>query len=260
MSQLEPKHTSPYFSNPFSKGLRILGLFQPERSSLSLKEIAQSLGIDPSSAFRFCNTLVELSYLNKDPRTKLLSPGPKAYTLGLNLVKSFSLRQVIAPIVDQVYERLGITIDVGIFDNDILVQVYYRAAKDALIYPLPIVNPAIHCSSIGKAILANFPEGECLDILSRVELVRKTERSITDRDVLMAELRQVRERGWAVNDEEFLVGQIVIGAPFFNLETGRPAGGVSFDFSIIENSLEGIEARYLDDLLKLAKDISAVVR
>ena len=260
MNSLRPKRTSLYFSNPFSKGLRILSLFQPERSNLSLKEIAQTLGIDPSSAFRFCNTLVELSYLNKDPRTKLLSPGPKAYTLGLNLVKSFSLRKVIAPVIDEVHERLGITIDAGILDGDILVQVYYRAAKDALIYPLPIVNAAIHTSSIGKAILANLPEKECLDVLSRVDLVRKTEHSITDRGRLLEELREVRERGWAVNNEEFVVGQIVIGAPIFSGETGRVAGAVSFDFSIIDNTLEGIEERYLGDLLKLAKDLSAVAR
>jgi DNA-binding IclR family transcriptional regulator len=254
------KAASPYFSNPFSKGLRILSLFRPERNRLSLKEISQSLEIDPSSAFRFCNTLVELNYLNKDPRTKLLSPGPKAYALGLNLVKSFSLRQVVAPIIDEVYERHGITIDSAILEGDILVQVYYRAAKDALSYPLPIVASAMHCSSIGKSILANLPEEECLDILSRLDFVKRTDRSITDKNAFLAELQKVRRQGFAVNNEEYFVGQIVIGAPFFNLETGRPAGAVSFDFSIIQNSLESIEERYLDVLLKLSKDISAVVR
>jgi DNA-binding IclR family transcriptional regulator len=260
VKKLEPKRPTLYFSNPFSKGLRILSLFRPERNSLSLKEIAQTLSIDPSSAFRFCNTLVGLNYLNKDPRTKLLSPGPKAYALGLNLVKSFSLRQVIAPIVDDVYERQGITIDSGILEGDILVQVYYRAAKDALSYPLPIVASAMHCSSIGKSILANLPENECLDILSRLDFVKRTDRSITDKKQFLAELEKVRRQGFAVNNEEYIVGQIVIGAPFFNLETGRPAGAVSFDFSTIQNSLESVEAKYLDILLKLAKDITAVVR
>lgn len=260
MKKVSPKRPSLYFSNPFSKGLKILSLFHPERSSLSLKEIAQTLSIDPSSAFRFCNTLVELNYLNKNPRTKLLSPGPKAYAMGLNLVKSFSLRQVVAPIIDEVYERYGITIDSGILEGDILVQVYYRASKDALSYPLPIVAAAMHCSSIGKSILANLPEKECLDILSRLDFVKRTANSITDKDKFLVELEKVRRQGYAVNNEEYIVGQIVIGAPFFNLETGRPAGAVSFDFSIIGNTLESIKANYLDVLLKLAKDISAVTR
>jgi DNA-binding IclR family transcriptional regulator len=260
LNKSQPKRPSVYFSNPFSKGLKILGLFLPERNRMSLKEISQTLSIDPSSAFRFCNTLVELKYLNKDPRTKLLSPGPKAYALGLNLVKSFSLRQIITPIIDEVYEKHGITIDSGILEGDILVQVYYRAAKDALSYPLPIVASAMHCSSIGKSILANLPEKECLDILGRLDFDRRTPHSITDKNKFQSELAKVRRQGWAVNDEEYVVGQIVIGAPFFNLETGRPAGAVSFDFPTIGNTLESIKARYLEILLKLANDISAVAR
>ncbi len=260
MKKKQPKRPSLYFSNPFSKGLRILSLFRPERNSLSLKEIAQTLAIDPSSAFRFCNTLVELNFLNKDPRTKLLSPGPKAYALGLNLVKSFSLRQVIMPIIDEVHREFGITVDSGILEGDILVQTYYLAAKDALSYPLPIVASAMHCSSIGKSILANLPENECLDILSRLDFVKRTDHSITNKNEFLAELEKVRRQGFAVNNQEYILGQLAIGAPFFNAETGRPLGAVSFDFSIMEDTLEGIKAKYLDVLLKLAKDISAVAR
>lgn len=260
MKPEEPKHPTSYFSNPFSKGLRILSLFLPDHNSLSLKEIAQTLAIDPSSAFRFCNTLVELKYLNKDPRTKLLTPGPKSYTLGLNLVKSFSLRQVIVPIIDDVHEKYGITVDSGILEDDILVQTYYRAAKDALTYPLPIINAAMHCSSIGKAILAYLPKKECLDIIGRLNFVQRTEHSITNKHAFLAELENVRRLGYAVNNQEYVLGQIVIGAPFFNQETGRPLGAVSFDFSIMGNTLESIKAKYLDVLLKLAKDITAVVK
>ena len=254
------KNSSVYFSNPFSKGLRILNFFKPEHNSLSLKEIAQALNTDSSSAFRFCNTLVELNYLNKDPRTKLLSPGPKAYVLGLNLVKSFSLRQLIAPLIDEVYTKHGMTIDSAILEGDVLVQVYYRAAKDALVYQLPIVASAIHCSSIGKSILAFLPGDETLALIERLEFIKRTDRSVTDKDAFLRELEKTRIRGYATNNEEYIPGQIVIGAPFFNLETGRPAGGVSFDFSVIQNTMERIEKTYKDILLKLAKDISAVIR
>jgi DNA-binding IclR family transcriptional regulator len=260
MNYPEKGRRATYFSNPFSKGLRILNLFKPEHNSLSLKEIAQALDIDSSSAFRFCNTLVELNYLRKDPRTKLLSPGPKAYVLGLNLVKSFSLRELISPIADEVYGRYGMTIDAGILESDILVQVYYRAAKDALIYPLPIVNAAIHCSSIGKSILAFLPEDEMLALVNRIDFIRKTERSITNKQAFLRELEKTRKLGYATNNEEYIAGQIVIGAPFFNLESGRPAGAVSFDFSVIQTTMDRVEQKYKDTLLKLAKDISAVIR
>jgi IclR family pca regulon transcriptional regulator len=254
------KETSTlYFSKPFAKGLKVLGLFSNERTSLSLKEIAEIMDTDRSSAYRFTNTLVELNYLKKDPRSKLLTLGPSAYFLGLNLVKSFSLRQVIRPFIDDVHHKYGITIDAAFLEGDIAVQLYYCPAENALTYQLPIVNPAIHCTSVGKAILAFLPKDEMLAIVDRLPLVKKTERSITNKEDLLADLKKTRQKGYAINNEELVVGQIVIGAPFFNLETGRPMGAVSFDFSIIQNTLKGIETKYLDILLKLAKDISGVI-
>src|SRR5512139_2212816 len=91
----------PYFSEPFAKGLKIISLFGPDRKTLSLKEIAESLGANKSSVYRFTNTLVELNYLEKDPQTKLLSLGQRAYLLGLSLVNSFSLLDVVKPFIDE---------------------------------------------------------------------------------------------------------------------------------------------------------------
>jgi DNA-binding IclR family transcriptional regulator len=259
MPAVNSANSISYFSKPFEKAFRVLDLFRPERTHLRLKEIADSLDIPASSAFRFCNTLVELDFLKKDPRTKLLSLGSKAYVLGLNMAKSFSLRQVIMPILDRVHEQHGVTIDLCILEGDSLVQVYYRAAKDAPFYPLPYVNRFFHCSSIGKSILAFLPEQERTSIVDRLELVKRTGHSITDKKTLLADLGKTRKRGYGVNNEECFDGQIVIGAPFFSRETGRPVGAVSFDFSTFNNSLEKIENKYLPILFQLAKDLSAVI-
>lgn len=250
---------SSYFSKPFEKAFRVLGLFGPDRTHLRLKDIADALGINASSAFRFCNTLVELEFLKKDPRTKMLSLGPKAYVLGLNIARSFSLSQVIMPILDRVHAEHGVTIDLCILEGDSLVQVYYRAAAGAPTYPLPYVNRFFHCSSIGKCILAFLPEEEMMSFVDRLELVKRTDHSITDKKAFLAELAKTRKRGYGVNNEECFVGQLAIGAPFFNQETGRPIGAVSFDFSTIDDSLDKKEKKYLPVLFRLAKDLSAVV-
>jgi DNA-binding IclR family transcriptional regulator len=254
------KPSSSYFSKPFEKGLRVLGLFSPETNNLSLKEVAAALDIDMSSAFRFCNTLVELGFLKKDPRTKLMSLGSKAYVLGLNMARSFNFRDVIAPILDEVYARYGNTIDVTLLEEDNLVQVYYKPAKDAPLFPLPYINKFFHCSSIGKCILAFLPENEMRALVDRLGLVKRTEYSITDKKAFFAELEKTRKRGYGTNNEECFLGQVVIGAPFFSRETGRPIGGVSFDFQATRSALPKIEKKYLGVLLKLAKDLTAVVQ
>jgi IclR family pca regulon transcriptional regulator len=251
---------SPYYSEPFAKGLRVLSLFSPERKNLSLSEIAVALDSHPSSIYRFTNTLVELNYLMKDPQTKRLSLGQKAYMLGLSLVNSFSLLDVVKPFVDEVHDRLNISIDSCVLEEQALLQLYFRAAKDAPTYQALIINPAIHCSGLGKAILAYLPEKERTALLGRLHLVRRTDRSITDKRELLADLKRTRKRSYAINNEEYIKGLFTIATPFFNLETGRPVGAVSFDFLISQATLEEVEKRYVKVLLKLGKDISAVIK
>jgi len=250
----------PYYSEPFAKGLRILRLFDPEHKSLTLKEISDALKISPSSAFRFTNTLVQLNYLNKDAKQKTLSLGTKAYLLGLGIVNSFSLLDVVKPFIDDVNERYNISVDSCVLEERALLQLYFRGAKDSPVYKALIINPAIHCTGLGKAILAYLPDDELATLLEHMPLVGRTRNSITDKRALLADLKGVRARGYATNDEEYINGLITIAAPFFDPRTNRPIGAVSFDFLTSQASLKEAERKYVKPLLKLGQDISAVIK
>jgi len=254
------KGSRPYFSEPFAKGLRVLGLFSSERTSLSLKEVAEGLGANPSSAYRFTSTLVALKYLDKDPKTRLLSLGQRAYRLGLGLVNSFSLLDVVKPFIDDIHDRYNISVDSCVLEEEALLQVYFRGAKDAPTYKALIINPAIHCTGLGKAILAFLPEAERTSLLSHLRLVARTEKSITNKSDLIADLGRTRARGYAINNEEYIKGLFTVATPFFNLETGRPVGAVSFDFLVHQDSLRDVERKYAKVLLKLGQDISTVIK
>ncbi|MCR4409964.1 MAG: IclR family transcriptional regulator [Candidatus Saccharicenans sp.] len=249
-----------YFSTPFAKGLSVLGLFNPDHKNFSLKEIADALDTNPSSAYRFVNTLVKLGYLTKDPRTKLLSLGQRSYLLGLNLVNSYSLLDVVKPFIDEVNEKLNVSVDSCVLEGDHLLQLYFRPAKDAPYYQGLIINPAINCTGLGKAILAFLPQEEQKQLLDRIKLYRRTENSITDKAELIADLERTRKRGYATNNEEYIKGLITIAVPFINLKTEHPVGAVSFDFLIHQGPLREIEKKYASALLKLGQDISAVIK
>lgn len=237
----------------------MLGLFNFERKSLSLKEVAEGLGTNPSSAYRFANTLVALKYLNKDPKTRLLSLGQKAYRLGLGLMNSFSLLDIVKPFVDEVNERYNISVDSCVFEEQALLQLYFRGAKDAPTYKALIINPAIHCAGLGKAILAYLPEKELNALLRRLPLVRRTDKSLTNKHDLLADLENTRRRGYAINDEEYIKGLFTIATPFFDMSKRLPLGAVSFDFLVSQASLKEVEEMYAEVLLKLGKDISAAI-
>ncbi|MCK7499664.1 MAG: hypothetical protein MZW92_61630 [Comamonadaceae bacterium] len=249
----------PYYSEPFAKGLRILRLFDPEHKSLTLKEISDALQRQPQlPAFRFTNTPrpAQLSEQGCEAEDASLDEGHLLARIG----NSFSLLDVVKPFIDDVNERYNISVDSCVLEERALLQLYFRGAKDSPVYKALIINPAIHCTGLGKAILAYLPDDELAALLEHMPLVRRTRNSITDKRALLADLKAVRGRGYATNDEEYINGLITIAAPFFDLRTNRPIGAVSFDFPTSQASLAEAERKYFKPLLKLGRDISAVIK
>jgi DNA-binding IclR family transcriptional regulator len=84
----------------------------------------------------------------------------------------------------------------------------------------------LHCTSIGKAVLATMPDDEVRALLARTGLPARTAHTITDVDALIAELADVRGRGFAEDHEENEAGVRAVGAAVFD-HTGQVFGAVS---------------------------------
>jgi DNA-binding IclR family transcriptional regulator len=84
----------------------------------------------------------------------------------------------------------------------------------------------LHFSATGKAILAHLPRKRVDWIINQYGLTEKTENTITDREKLYDELEQIREQGYALNDEEEITGLQAIGAPLTNRHD-RVLGSIS---------------------------------
>ena len=245
---------NPYFSKIIDKGLKILNLFTPETPSLSLKDIGLQTRINPTSTFRFVDTFIQLGYLKKDARTKLIKLGPMALALSHKILKSFDMLQIIKPHIDDAFEKLNVTIDSALIDDGRLVLLYRREAKDTLTFRLPLLSPHIHCSALGKAYLSKIPEEALARTLDGLTFTRRTPFSLGSRSAVMADLRRTRERGYAVNNEEYVLGLISIGAPLVN-EEGAVLGALSFDVSTVQFTVEEAEKRFAPAVLRLVKDI-----
>jgi len=78
----------------------------------------------------------------------------------------------------------------------------------------------LHCTGVGKAILASLPEERVETIIEERGLPAMTENTVTDREELLAELAEIRERGVAFDDEEILEGLRCVAVPVSNQEKG----------------------------------------
>lgn len=250
------KKQTPYFSKSLEKGLRILSLFNQDRTTCNQSEISKLTGINMTSTYRFVNTFVELGYLQKHPETKKLKLGPKAISLGHSFLRGFDFLQMVKPIVDEHCSQYQITIDVALRDVESLFIIYRREIRNALPYQLPTVIKNLNSTALGKAVLAFLPEQEMTQIIQTLPFEHKTNRTIVDKEQLHTELKIIKKRGYSLNDEEFVPGLIALGAPLINTNSATVGGAVCFDFLSSQTSLSTIKKEYSDLIIQLAKKIS----
>lgn len=248
-----------YFSTTLEKGLKILSLFNQDRVKCSLAELSNLSGINKTSTYRFVNTLVKLGYLRREPETKLLKLGSRAITLGHGFLRGFDLVQMIKPLVDAAHDKHRATVDAALLDGDTMLIVYRREVGNTLPYQLPTVSRRLHCTALGKAILAFKPSEEQEALLRRTPLEKKMLNTITDLRELRRELGLTRERGYSINNEEYVPGLIAIGAPLINVDTRQVVGSVCFDKNVVQMSAREMEERYAQAIVSLAREISEVM-
>jgi IclR family pca regulon transcriptional regulator len=254
-----PDQEGQFFCKTLEKGLRALSLFGENEGVLSLSQVAKAIGTNKTSAYRIVNTLLLLGYLRRDPRTRALGVGPRAMYLGNALRSRFDLVRIVRPVIDAFHARLNMTVDSAVFSDDMMISLYRLEAKETLILKLPVMMRDIHTVALGKAALSFLPDGEMVEVVGRLNLTRRTKNTIVSKDLLIAELRRTRERGYALNNEELIRGLISVGAPLVSSETRRPIGAVSIDSSTVEHRVDVFKRRYSSEVRELAWAISRTI-
>ena len=200
---------------------------------------------------------MNLGYLEKDEKTKELRPGFRCLTFCSNLIRATDYLYLIERLVDKIFLQHNITIDVVFVVDNTLMRVYHREAEETLTYQLPdVAKNCLHNTSVGKAFLSTLSESELEQTIGQIYFHAKTKKTMVDKEQLLAEIEKTRNRGYAMNEEEYLPGLITIGAPLISPVTGKGIGAISFDFSILQNSAEEVEDKFAGLIIETAAAIS----
>ncbi len=249
-----------YFSKSLEKGLKILALFNRDNPVLTQRAIANALSLNSTSTYRYINTLVELGFLEKDSQTKAVRPGVQSLVFSTNLMRATDHRRLIKGIIDPIHKEHNISIEVVFAVDDSLVRFYNKEAAETLTYSLPDSSRnCLHNTALGKAYLAALPDDLRQAKVDGMTLTGKTDKTLRNKKKLMAELRTARSRGYAMSVEEYLPGLIAIGAALVDPMSGEPVGAVSFDFSVLQNTADDIQARYAEIIVATAAALSEVL-
>ena len=201
-----------YFTATLAKGLDVLEALSGLENA-SLTELSGQLGVSGPTLFRILATLTARGYAEKHARTGRYRATLKSWSLGAQVARRLTLRDAARPHLEALLAETREAPHLAVLQGDGVVII------DRLEAPHPVrvdtfvgQRAPAHCSATGKAILAFQPK-TALDALFAEPLARYTAATIGERPGLERELALVRERGYAVNQEEWRPGVCAIAVP-----------------------------------------------
>lgn len=197
---------------------------------MTLSDLARAAGLSKSAAYAILQTMLAHRYVadggaGMGRRYRL---GMALAHLGDVVVSQTALRDLAMPVLRSLTAATELTSRAALLDAPYAVVIgRVDVPNSAVRFAAGLgKREHLHCSAVGKAILATLPRDEVRAILDEAGLPRRTSHTIVDAGALEGELDLVARRGYAVDDEEDSEGVFCVGASVHD-RTGRCVGGIS---------------------------------
>ncbi|HEY3871981.1 MAG TPA: IclR family transcriptional regulator C-terminal domain-containing protein [Actinocrinis sp.] len=238
------------FVQSLDRGLAVIRAFTAERPQLTLSQVAQETGMTRAAARRFLHTLVELGYVRSDGR--LFALRPKILELGYAYLSGLSLPEIALPYMERLVEQVHESSSMSVLDGDEVVYVARVPTKRIMAVAISVGTrfPA-YATSMGRVLLAWRPDDWLDGYLAATGLRPLTSYTITDAAALRAQLAAVRERGWALVDQELEEGLRSVAVPIRD-PAGQVVAAVNVATIAARHRREEVEREIVPPLLATA--------
>ncbi|EWY40695.1 hypothetical protein N825_32735 [Skermanella stibiiresistens SB22] len=254
-SEREGEADKPALTRTLERGLTLLSLVA-RGGDLTLIDISRAASMSPSTALRLLETLRARHFVEKDASTGVYRIAIGAFEIGSSYLRQNGLGEAARAVLSRLSGELRQSTSLAVLDNSDIVYVERAEAEGPLGARARWGErlPA-HSTAAGKAMLALSWESRCDEVLGAEPFARVTPRTITGRDALMAELRTIRERRYAVDDEESALGVRCIAAPVLDRD-GIARAAISVSMLVAANTPER-ETQVVNAVLRAADRLSA---
>jgi DNA-binding IclR family transcriptional regulator len=240
------------------KALCMLELLSSSRTGMTLPELVEQSNLAKSSAHYLLVTLERCGYVRRSDRNGRYMLGVKLFSMANSAIGSLNLRQQTAPYLSGLRIRTGLTVHMAILEkNEAILVARQETQRGARLASWVGKRMDMHCTAIGKAMLAFLPEPEIEAIIRKHGLARHNENTIASVRPLRDELERIVKAGYAMDNEEDELGVRCLGVPVFG-PAGRPLAAISIAGSTQEVSLEDVP-RFVKELHHVSAGISHTV-
>lgn len=207
------------------------------RDGLSGSEIAEASGLSKSAAFAVLQTMLAAGVVADSG-----SGQNRRYHLGMALTRlddlareQVSIREIARPVLERLSAALRVSVRLGVLQGNRASVIDRVDAPSGLRIDLRMGDQELlHCTAIGKAMLAAMTDSDAAARLVGEKLARQTPHTIVDMPGLLTHLAVVRARGYAVDDEEDFEGILCIGAA---VRDGREAPAAAISVTMLKAGL-----------------------
>lgn len=241
--------------SPVLKALRLLAHVSASPEPVALADLTRALQLPKPTSYRLASALEAAGFLAKDPLTKRYVVGAHFEDVALSAMRNGAGHDTRRLMMDALAERIGARINVAVLKSGKLLLVEWVESTSPLRINLkPEIHIPVHCSASGKLLVAFGPERLQSVFLRSAPFKGLTKRTIISSRAMLRELSEIRRRGFAEDNEEFLPGVNCLSVPIRN-GSGEVVAGLAAMAPTVSLPIAKLR-RHLPDLLECAQRIT----
>ncbi len=201
------------------KGIKLLETLADTGHAMGVTELSKALGLDKSTVYRLLSTLRARGYVEQDSETRKYAIGPKMLAVSSRILGNNDIYLQARPIMKKLLQETRETVHLAMLMENQVVYIAQEISPEIISVNTEIgQREPVHCTAVGKALVAFLPDEELEAIIRRLDFRRYTPRTIIDPDQFREHCQQIRAQGYAVDDEELYPGVRCIAAPILRYD------------------------------------------
>ncbi len=243
-----------YGAPSVKKAFAILSAVSSSKEGLGVSELAKNLKMAKSTVHGMTSALEELGAVMRDPLSKKYKLGFTLLEIGRSAYSQIDLKTSARPVMEDLMEKTRTSVFLGImnWDHVTILDIVESRQDLKITAPVGTTIPML-AGAVGKVFLATMKDQQARKIIESKGLPRFTSNSIIDTDVYFKELEPVSAQGFAIDDEEYILGVRAVASPLMGLGQLRSAIWiVGFKASLDEKKMKTLTG----ETHQAAKEIS----
>lgn len=243
------------------RALSILEMLSDYEDGLGITDISLKLDMHKSTVHRLLNTLMHKGYIHQCKVTSKYTVTFKLFELGSKKVNKLDISSISKPHLEELMKRTNEVVHLGVRENqDIIYISKVEPEKSIQMYTRIGMRKPMYCTAMGRSIMIDMSESRISDIWNVSEIIKFTDKTITELEDFINFMKDVKNKGYALDNQEIELGIRCISAPIRDY-TGNICAAVSISSSILhftEDKIEEFSKLILEYTNKISRELGYV--